>query len=81
MKLVKNMIQGAGYLEGYGEHPGTLLLLGFILMGGLAGARNGGLRGFLLGAAFVALFTVPVWLVGCVSRARAYQKNMVDKQP
>ena len=74
------MVQGAGYLEGYGEHPGTLWMLYFILIGGLSAARDG-FQGFLLGAAFSALITVPVWLVGCVSRARAYQKNMVDKQP
>lgn len=73
MKLLRDIVQGAGYLEGYGDHPGTDLLLVFILMSGLAGAQRGGLVGFLGGAAIMALVMVPIWCIGCVGRARDYQ--------
>lgn len=73
MKLLKDIVQGAGYLEGYGEHPGTFLLVAFIVMGGLAGCSRGGLLGFLGGAAAMALLIGPLWIIGCVGRARDYQ--------
>lgn len=75
MKLIKDIIQGAGYLEGYGKHPGTDMLLVFILMGGLAGAGKGGWPGFFGGALVMILFMGPLWIIGCVGRARDYQRT------
>ena len=74
MKLLRDIIQGAGYLEDYGHHPGTDIMIVFILMGGLAGAARGGLWGFIGGCALLAVFFVPLWCVGCVNRARSYQE-------
>lgn len=74
MKLVKDIIQGAGYLEGYGNHPGTATMFMTIAITGLAGA-GGGIRGFVGGAVLGALALIPVWCSGCISRARSYQRD------
>ena len=79
MKIFKDILQGAGDLPGYGPHPGTGIMFVFLLMGGLAGVDRGGWVGFLGGAAFAALFVVPLWCVGCVDRARSYQLR--NRQP
>lgn len=75
MKLLKDIIQGAGYLEGYGNHPGTDMLLIFTLMGALAGAPRGGWTGALGGALAMIVFMGPLWCMGCVGRARDYQRT------
>lgn len=75
IKLFKDIVQGAGYLEGYGDHPGTDFMIIMILMGGLAGAGRGGLSGFVGGCLIMALVIVPAWCVGCVGRARSYQRE------
>jgi len=74
LKFFRHVFRGVGYLEGYGDHPGTLWLCTFILMGGLAGAR-GGIWGFLGGAAFMALFMVPIYIFGCVSRSKLADRD------
>jgi hypothetical protein len=75
MKLLKDIRQGAGYLEGFGDHPGTAVLVGFTLMGGVAGIANGGLYGFIGGALIAFCGLGPVWMAGCVGRARDYQRR------
>lgn len=75
MKLIKDIIQGAGYLEGYGEHPGTSMLIVLVLCGGLAGASSGGLAGFFGGSIVMVLCMFPLWVIGCVGRARDYQRR------
>ena len=74
MKLIREIIQGAGDLEGYGKHPGTILLFGFTLMGGIAGIAKGGIWGFIGGSLIMFFFMFPVWCVGCIGRARDYQR-------
>ncbi len=74
MKIVKDIIQGAQDLPGYGPHPGTGIMIVLIIAGGLAGADRG-LWGSLFGAAFMSLVVVPAWLAGCVGRAREYQRK------
>lgn len=69
MNWLRQVIRGCGTLPHVGEHPGTGMLLIFILMGAAAGA-NGGLRGCIGGAAFMALFMVPIYLWGAFERAQ-----------
>jgi len=69
MKLLRQTLRGCTSLPHVGEHPGTLIMFIFILMGGFAGAK-GGFWGFLGGASFMALFIVPCYLVGAYSRAQ-----------
>ena len=62
MSLVKDIIRGAGYIPHLGYHPGTPLMVLFILIGTFGGG--------LMGAAMMATWSVPLWLIGCVERAR-----------
>lgn len=74
LKFFRHVRRGSGYLEGYGEHPGTLYLFAFILMGGLAGAR-GGIWGFLGGAVVMAVFMLPMYIYGCVERSKGADRK------
>lgn len=77
LKFFKRIWMGAGYLEGYGHHPGTPVLLIFILAAGLAGIDKGGLDGFLGGAFVGFICLVPFYIIGCVERARGYEQDVV----
>lgn len=65
---LKRLIKGARYSDKYGSHPGTIWLINFVSMGAIAGAQSGGLAGSLGGAAFMAVFLLPLWLIGCWER-------------
>ena len=78
MKLLKDIRQGAGYLEGYGDHPGTAYLIAFTIAGALAGAERAGWSGFF-GCGLVAFLLIgPIWAAGCVGRARDYQRRQAE---
>jgi hypothetical protein len=63
-----------GYLESCGDHPGTALLIAFLLMGGLAGLnKSNDFMGFVKGAAFCSIFIVPLYLNGC------YDRGLIDE--
>lgn len=82
MKFIRQVYRGAGYLEGYGHHPGWSTFLMFIFIAGLAGIDKGGIRGFF-GGMFVALiFMLPLFISGCISRANGcdeQQKQLLNK--
>ena len=42
MPMLRRIIAGCGYVEGYGHHPGTIPLLFFIVLGFVAGGWIGG---------------------------------------
>lgn len=75
MRFIRQIIRGAGYLEGYGEHPGNSIVIIMLIICGLAGAEKGGLAGFVGGAVFGAMFILPLWIHGCISRADACDKE------
>jgi hypothetical protein len=75
IKLFKDIWRGAGYLEGYGHHPGTGIMLAMILLCGLAGS-SGGWRGFLGGSVLGAIGLSIPWIIGCRARARAYDRDV-----
>lgn len=77
MKLLKDIIQGAGYLEGYGHHPGNETIVFLIVLCGLSGIQKGGITGFIIGGILGAVAFLPAWCAGSVSRARAYQRSGV----
>jgi hypothetical protein len=74
MKNLKHMIRGMGYLEGYGHHPGNMLLLAILLIGGISGI-DGGLRGFFGGMAIIAMGILPMYFHGCYVRSLNYEKD------
>lgn len=77
MRVLRQIYRGCTDLPHVGEHPGTLWLCMFLLMGGLAGGK-GGLAGFLGGTAFMALFMLPIYLYGAYDRAN-YSDQLEEK--
>ena len=75
MNLFKDIYRGAGYIKGYGYHPGNSKVLAFILLGALVGAQTDTWDGVIGGAFLVAVIVVPIWALTCVCRARTYQQN------
>lgn len=55
-------------IRGCTDHPGTDVLVAFLLMGGLAGAK-GGISGFFGGVIIMAVFIVPIY--GALERGKA----------
>jgi len=73
MKYIRQIIRGCGTLPYVGEHPGTLFFIMYIALGGLAG-RDGGISGFIVGCAIVAVVLGPMYLYGAYSRAELSDK-------
>jgi hypothetical protein len=67
-------VRGCGYVEGYGEHPGTIALLAFALMGAAAGARTGW-RGAVFGAVAMLAVFGPMYLSGAYERSRDSERD------
>jgi hypothetical protein len=67
MKIVKQAIRGCTNLPHVGSHPGTGAAILFIAMGALPGLGN--TQYMLAGACLMAVFIVPLYLCGAVSRA------------
>jgi len=70
--IVRDTLRGCGYLPGYGEHPGTLILLLLVAYGALAGGAGG--------AAIMAGICVPAYLVGAHDRGRRYRERQPGSQ-
>jgi prepilin signal peptidase PulO-like enzyme (type II secretory pathway) len=68
MKAIRHIIRGCGTLPHVGEHPGTVLIVAFIVIGAMAGAK-GGWQGALFGAGVMAVVFVPMYLYGAYSRS------------
>ena len=75
IRIIKQIWRGAGYLEGYGDHPGKDMVVVMILVCGLAGAQRGSWAGFFGGAIFGAVMILPFFIAGCVSRANACDRE------
>jgi hypothetical protein len=82
VRFFKQIWRGAGYLEGYGDHPGKDMVVMLILICGFAGIEKGGFYGFLGGMAIGAIFILPLFIVGCIDRANGCdekQKQLLNK--
>lgn len=75
MRIIRQIIRGAGYLEGFGEHPGNSMVVIMLLMCGLAGAQRGSWAGFFGGIVIGAMFILPLWIHGCIARANECDKR------
>ena len=76
--MLRDIIRGCGDLPFVGEHPGTMILFVFILLGALAG-RAGGLYGMLGGAGIMALVFLPIYLWGAYDRAKFSDKLVAEE--
>lgn len=78
------IIRGCGYLEGYGHHPGTGLVLGFVVattLTGLAEALDAG-QSWLAGSLVGGLFSLPIvglYLYGAYDRAALYDRKQARR--
>lgn len=79
MKVIHQTIRGCGNLPYVGKHPGTGILFIFLVMGAIAGER-GGFLGTIVGAAFMGIFIVPMYLCAAYSRANLSDKIVRSKQ-
>lgn len=70
MKIIRQIIRGCGTLPHVGDHPGTVFMLAFLMIGALAGAERGGLRGSIGGALAMAVFILPLYLKGAYDSAQ-----------
>lgn len=68
-KLFRHIYRGAGYLEGYGHHPGTGIFLLFTVVMGLSVADRG-FTAFLIGSAFGFITMFPLYAMGCIDRSK-----------
>lgn len=68
MKAIHHIIRGCGTLPHVGEHPGTVLIIAFVVIGAMAGAK-GGWKGALFGAGVMAIVFVPMYLYGAYMRS------------
>lgn len=70
IKTIKRTIRGMGYLDSCGYHPGTSLLIAFMIMGGIASINKpNDVSGFLKGVGLVGAFIAPIYFIGCHDRA------------
>lgn len=68
MNAVRQIIRGCGYLPHVGEHPGTGMIVLFVIMGAVAGL-HAGWRGALGGALLMGAVFGPMYLYGAWDRA------------
>ncbi len=78
MRFIKQAIRGAGYLEGFGNHPGVDIVVVMILVCGLAGAQRGSWAGFFGGLIFGFVTIMPFFIIGCISRAEACERQQAQ---
>ena len=76
--MFKKIYLGLTDLEGYGTHPGTIVVVGLVSIGALAGSQQG-IKGLIGGALFMALFVVPMYLYGAYGRGDSYLKDQEKK--
>ena len=72
--IIRHTLRGCGNLHTCGEHPGTVMLFTFILMGALAAGGHGGWKGSIFGAGMMSLFIAPLYLYG------AYERSVIDEK-
>ena len=76
IKFFRDVYRGAGYLEGYGYHPGNSTLFIIAVMCGIAGTQRGGIWGFIGGFLIGLASTSIPWMFGCRDRARGYDRDV-----
>jgi hypothetical protein len=69
MHIIKQTIRGCGTLPHVGDHPGTIFLWMFLVLGAIAGLDKG-LVGGLMGMVIMGSFAVPLYLIGAYDRAQ-----------
>lgn len=71
---LQHAIRGCGHVPGYGDHPGTVVLVLLVLMGFGAGLERGIDRA-LVGAALMLGVFGPMYLWGAYDRSRSADRS------
>lgn len=71
--VIRQVIRGCTNLPYVGPHPGCFIMIMFIIIGAMAGAK-GGISGVIGGSCIVAICVLPFFLYGAYDRA-----NLSDK--
>lgn len=83
-RWVSLTIKGAGYLEGYGAHPGLPVLLGYVAVGAISGAIQAGPIGAAAGVLMMLACLGPLYLIGCYDRAAGHEhatlKELIEER-
>lgn len=82
MKLFRDIKRGAGYLPHYGSHPANAMMvfsLVMLIIAGLCNESIGWLEGILAGVTVWAATALPLYLMGCVGRARDWDRDFGSK--
>jgi hypothetical protein len=76
VNIFQHIIRGCGTLSQGGEHPGTVPLIGFSLLGGLAGYQSAEhWIGFAFGFTVTLLIYGPLYLYGAYSRSKYEERH------
>lgn len=75
-RFFQRIWRGAGYLEGYGHHPGTEMFLFMVVACGLAGVGRGGWAGFIGGSLFGFVMLGIPYAYGCYGRTKSYERDI-----
>lgn len=78
MNIIGHAIRGCRDLEGYGPHPGTKILLIYMICAGFAGTDKGGINGFVGGILIALVCLGPFYLIGAVSRSRDLDRDQAQ---
>ena len=74
LKILKQIRKGGGYLPGYGNHPGTILLFALPIVVVVTGLDNGIISAMTAG--ILMFLTVGIgWCIGCITRANDYDRS------
>lgn len=69
--IIRYILSGLRNLPGYGPHPGTSILMAFVVLGFASGLRRGLPMG-LMGAGVMLVVLGPPYLIGAYDRGRGY---------
>ena len=83
-RIMKQCLRGCGWLPQVGDHPGTGMCVGLVLVTGLAGAQGGGLVGFVIASLAALLIYGSMYFYGAYSRAQlsdALERRTMKETP
>jgi hypothetical protein len=78
MNILRHAVRGCTDLPGYGPHPGTKVLLIYMIFAGFAGTDKGGINGFVGGMLIAMACLGPFYLIGAVSRSRDLDRDQAQ---
>lgn len=80
IQTIRRTIKGMGYLDSCGYHPGTGIVIAFLLMGGIATTnKDNYILSFATGAGIMSVLIAPLYLSGCYDRGKIEEEVTLKK--